>query len=171
MATDKIAPKCPGPSRHRCRSVKRSPSASITRAHALGHAAVGIHVEQDRAGVADQRVGPGGDDDRADDADERVHEGPAEIPSEREPDDDQERNRRVGQHVNDGGAHVVVAVRGGVRVLVFGELDVVDLAASERHARGERVRLRDLVERFQVAAARGHGEGLACAARAHRLDG
>src|ERR1700730_5945905 len=43
------------------------------RPQLAGHALVGIHVEQDRAGVPDQAVRPTGDDARADDAGQRVH--------------------------------------------------------------------------------------------------
>ena len=49
---------------------------------------VGVHVEQDAAGVADQAVGPAGDDERADDPGERVHPQPAKGPGQQQPDDD-----------------------------------------------------------------------------------
>src|SRR6202034_2688647 len=103
-----------------------------------------------------QRVGPGGNDDSPDKADGRVHEGPAEIPAERKPDDDQRRYRRIRQNMDDGGAHIVVALRLAMGVLVLGKLDVVDFAAAiERHAYPENVRLGDFFERFEIAAARG----------------
>jgi hypothetical protein len=35
------------------------------RAHMLRHGSIGIHVEQDGAGIADEAVRPGGDDDGA----------------------------------------------------------------------------------------------------------
>src|SRR5579883_439420 len=37
-------------------------------------ALIGVHVEQDRAGIADETIGPIGDDERADDTHDRVHE-------------------------------------------------------------------------------------------------
>src|SRR6516164_6733234 len=45
--------------------------------HALGHIAIGIHVEQDRAGVADKRVGPGRGNKRAEQTGGRIRQHPA----------------------------------------------------------------------------------------------
>jgi hypothetical protein len=46
--------------------------------HALRHAAIGIHVEQDGTGVPHQSVGPGGDNHGAAQSLNRVHPSPAE---------------------------------------------------------------------------------------------
>ena len=78
-------------------------------AQIVRHAPVGVHVEQDRSGVADQAIGPTRDHAGADDSGQRVHPEPAERAGEQQSDNDQHRNRRVGDHVDDGGAHVVVA--------------------------------------------------------------
>ena len=72
---------------------------------------LGVHVEQDRTFVADEAVGPAGDHQRAD---QRRPAGPsraspASAPSH-EADDHEHRHRRVGQHVDNGAAHVVVAM-------------------------------------------------------------
>ena len=73
--------------------------------------------------------------------------------------------------MDDGRAHIVVAVRRGGRVLVFLERDGVDLAAAvDRDARGKGVRLGNFLDRFQITAAGGHGEDLARPIRAHGLD-
>jgi hypothetical protein len=80
------------------------------RAHALGHAAIWSHVQQDGTGVADERIGPSGDNDSANEADHRIHPRPAEKAAQQKGDDDKERDRGVGQDVHDGGAHIVVAV-------------------------------------------------------------
>ena len=87
---------------------------------------IGVHVEQDGAGVADQAEGPTGDDAGTDDAGERVHPEPAERAGEQQADDHQHRNGGVGDDVDHGGAHVVVAMRRAVRVLVLFESDGVD---------------------------------------------
>jgi hypothetical protein len=65
-------------------------------AHALGHAAVRIDVEQDATGVAHERVGPGGYDDSADETDHRIHPGPAEHAAEQQADDDENGDGRIG---------------------------------------------------------------------------
>src|ERR1700675_4789256 len=74
--------------------------------------------------------------------------------------------------MDDGGAHVVVAMRGAVRMLVLGKFDRVDLAAVvEQYAGRESVWLRDFADGFEIAVAFRHGEDLARAVAAHRLDG
>src|SRR5271166_4807665 len=52
------------------------------------HALVGVHVEQDRSGVADQAVRPTGDDASPDDTGERVHPKPSKGAGEQQADDD-----------------------------------------------------------------------------------
>src|SRR6202040_1265445 len=81
------------------------------RPHAFCHAAIGRHVEQDRAGIAYERIGPGCDHDGAEQAGGWIHPDPAEQPAEREADDDEYRNCRVGSHMHNSRAEVVVAVR------------------------------------------------------------
>ena len=100
----------PRPRRQTCRSVRRSPSASISCRRRLVRRAVGVHVEQDAAGVAHQPVGPARDHAGADDAGQRVHPQPAERPRQQQPDDHQHRHRGIRHHMHDGGAHVVVAM-------------------------------------------------------------
>ena len=60
-------------------------------------------------------IGPARDHNRADKAGERIHPDPAEQAAEHQADDDQNGDRGIGQHVNDRGAQVVVAMRGGRR--------------------------------------------------------
>jgi hypothetical protein len=90
------------------------------RAHALGHAAIRSHVQQDGTGVADERIGPGGDNDGANEANHGIHPCPTEKAAEQKGGDDKERDRGVGQDVHDGGAHIVVAVCVGAGVFVIG---------------------------------------------------
>src|SRR5579862_7724643 len=73
--------------------------------------------------------------------------------------------------MDDSGAHVVVAMRPAMRVLVLGELDGVYLAAAiEQHAGREGVRLRDFADGFEIAVSVRHGEDLTRAVAAQRLD-
>ena len=82
----------------------------------------GVHTEQDGAGVANETISPGGDDDGTAKTDDRVHPRPAKEATKKQPDDDQHRNPRIRQDMNDGGAHVVVARRCTVCVLVISEV-------------------------------------------------
>src|SRR5579863_5160069 len=72
--------------------------------------------------------------------------------------------------MNDGGPEIVVAMRRRLGVLMLLEEGGVALAADPQ-LDGEGVRLGDLVERFEIAAAIGEGEGLAPAVRPRDLDG
>src|SRR5581483_5327832 len=47
-------------------------------AHTRGHAPIRIHIEQDRAGIANEAVGPDGDDNRAAETHDGVHPRPTE---------------------------------------------------------------------------------------------
>ena len=92
----------------------RSPRVSSRSRISLPFA-VAAHVEQHAAGVADQAHGPARDHDRADDADDRI--GPAPLQDHR---GDQRRDgehggRGIGQHMDVGGAQIVVAM--GVAVV------------------------------------------------------
>ena len=60
---------------------------------------VGVYVEQDRSGVADQSVGPARNDASADNTRQRVHPEPAERPGENEADNHENRNCRIRHDV------------------------------------------------------------------------
>ncbi len=135
----------------------------------VGHTLVGIHVEQDGAGVPDQAIGPAGDDASPDDAGERVHPKPAKGAGEQQADDHKHRHGGVGDHMDDGGAHVVVAGGRSMRVLVLFEHDGIVLLADP-HRRREGMRFRNLVMRFQEATLVTHREALPRAIRTQRFD-
>ena len=82
------------------------------------HAPIGVHVEQDRPGVADQAIRPTGDDASPYDAGERVHPKPSESAREQQADDDKHGHGGVGHDVNDGRPHVVVARGRSLRMFV-----------------------------------------------------
>jgi hypothetical protein len=65
-------------------------------AQLASHAPIRIHVERNRSGVADQTVGPTGDDASPDDARKRVHPKPSEGAREQQADDDKHRHGGVG---------------------------------------------------------------------------
>ena len=71
--------------------------------------------------------------------------------------------------MDDRGAHVVVARRCAMRVLVLLEDDRVPLAV-DRDLGHERVRFGNFVDRFQIIAPVGEGEGLPRAVRALCFD-
>src|SRR5215469_2529978 len=81
------------------------------RPHAFGHAAIGRHVEQDRAGIANKRIGPGRDYDRADETNGRIHPDPAEQAAECQPDNHEYGHGSVGKNMHDGRAQIIVPVR------------------------------------------------------------
>ena len=76
---------------------------------------------------------------------------------------------RVGHDVDHGGAHVVVAGRRSVRVLMLFEDDGIILLADP-HMRRKSVRFGNLVDRFQIAALISHRENLPRAVRAHGFE-
>ena len=125
---------------------------------------VGIYVEQDRAGVADQAVGPACDDERTDDAGERVHPEPAKSAGEQQAYDDENRHRGVGEDVDDGGAHIIVAMRGFLAMFVLDEIHGVTFAANVQMRR-ESVRFWNFLDRLHIAAAIHHCESLPGAIR------
>src|SRR5262249_40693637 len=87
--------------------------------HALGHIAIGIHIEQYRAGVADKRVGPGRGNKSAEQASGGICPHPAEQQAQRQADDNNDRDRGVSRHVDDRRAQIVVAVRGMVSMVML----------------------------------------------------
>src|ERR1700738_3981725 len=117
----------------------------------VGHAFVGIHVEQDRAGVPDQAVRPTGNDASTDDASKRVHPKPPEGTGKKKANNDEKRYGGIRNHVDPGGTHVVVASRRSVRMFVFFENDGIILCADP-HCRREGVRFRNLIARLQETA-------------------
>src|ERR1700722_19758221 len=131
------------------------------------HAPVGVHVEQDRPGVADQAIGPTGDDASPDDAGERGHPEPATGARKQQAEDDKHRHRSVGNDVNHGCAHVVVARRRSLRIFVLFKGERIGVL-SDLHICGEGVRLRNLGDRLYIAALIPHRENLP---RAVRPDG
>ncbi len=102
------------------------------RAQSRGQPRVRVHVEQHRAGVADQAGRPTDDDAGADQAGERVHPQPAEAAGQQQADDDQDRHRRVGHDVHHRRAQIVVAMDGimGVAVIGLGEGRLGDACAD-----------------------------------------
>ena len=93
-------------------------------AHALCHAPVRVHVEQDRTGIPDQAVRPASDDGGTDNARQRVHPEPAKRADEHQARDHKHGHCGIGHDVDNGGAHVVVAPSGVVGMLVLFENDV-----------------------------------------------
>src|SRR6202158_3353491 len=135
----------------------------------VGHALVGIHIEQNRAGVPDQAIGPTGDDASPDDASERIHPKPAKGASEQQTDDHKQRYGGVGDNMDHGGTHVVVAGGRSVRVFVLFENDGIILL-SDPHRRSEGMWFRNLVTRFQEAVFVTHREQLPRSIGTDRFD-
>src|ERR1700727_1737727 len=75
-----------------------------------GHTGIWRAVKQDRAGVAYQRDRPARNHQSADETGERVHPEPAERACQQQAGDDQHRYGGIGHHMNDRGAHIVVAM-------------------------------------------------------------
>ncbi len=98
-------------------------------ANFLGHARIGRAIEQDAAGIAQQPNRPVGDNERADQAGQRVHPDPAECARQQQPDNDQNGYGGIGQDMNDGGPHIVVAVMRAMRGRVIAELDAIEFLA------------------------------------------
>ncbi len=109
-------------------------------AQIVSHRAIRVQVEQHRARVADEADRPVRDGQRADNADRGVHPRPAEQPSKGKADNDGDRNGRVSCHMDDCGAHVVVARRRAMRMLVLPEHDRAGFAV-DRDVGRERVGL------------------------------
>jgi hypothetical protein len=99
------------------------------------HVRIGVHIQQDRTSVADQPVRPTRDDTSTRDTREGVHPEPAKGPGEQQADDHAHRYSGVGNHVDHGGAHVVVTFGCPMRVLVFLEDDRIVPADRAAHAR------------------------------------
>src|SRR5271169_4762436 len=136
----------------------------------VAHMAVRVHIEQDRTRVAGQPVRPTGDDARADDARERVHPGPAKSAGQDQADDDQHRYGGVGDDVNSGSAHVVVASRRAVCVLMFLKNDGVG-SPVDSDIGVESVRLRNFIDGFQKVAAIDERKELPRSVRSHGFNG
>ena len=127
-------------------------------ANFLRHARIRRAIEQDAAGIAQQPNRPVRDDKRADQAGKRIHPEPAEGARQQQPDNDHDGDGGIGQDMNDGGPHVVVAVMGAVRSLVIVLIEfklVVLLLTRMRHADfGDKgMRFRNFVARLQVSVA------------------
>src|SRR5579872_2085789 len=131
--------------------------------------AIRRHVEQDRAGVADEAVRPTRDDEGADHADERIDPQPIESAGEDKPGNDQDGDRGVGEDMDQSRAHIVVARRRANRMAMFLENEAT-LRAGDAQMGGEFVRLGNFVDRFEKAAAIGEKKGLARAVRPHGFD-
>ena len=71
---------------------------------------VGADIEQHRAGIPDQPVGPAGDHQAADDSDRRIGPDPLRGHRDHQRHNGQDRRRGVGQHVDIGRAKIVVVV-------------------------------------------------------------
>ena len=106
-------------------------------------------VEQDGGGVLHQAPGPARDDDRPQYADRRVEPPPAEIAPGEQRRDRQHRCQRVGQHMDIGGAQIIVGMAMLVPVIMIMPVsmimamvvaqqkraDDVDDEADDRHQR------------------------------------
>ena len=117
----------------------------------------------------EQAVRPACDDASADNAREWIHPQPTKGAGEQQAHDHQHGHSRIGRDVDHGGAHVVVAIRRSVRVLVLFEDDGIILLADP-HMRRERVRLGNFFNRFQIAALIVHREKLPGPVRAHGFN-
>lgn len=136
-------------------------------ANARRQPAIGIHVEQDRPGVTDQPVGPAHDDDCTDQAGNGVHPEPSKNLGKEQADNLQDGNGGIGDDVDDGGPHIVVAAM--VAVVVLFEREVIG-GGPDHDLGSEGMRLGDLVPAFPIAVASGHCERLPAAVRADRFD-
>src|ERR1700744_6549492 len=83
------------------------------------HAAVGIHVQQNGAGIPDQGIRPTRDYTSTNNASHWVHPQPTEGSGEQKARDDQHRNCGIGYYMNYGCAHIVVALCRTMSVLVL----------------------------------------------------
>ena len=127
-------------------------------ADSLRHARIRRAIEQDAAGIAQQPDRPVGDDERADEAGQRVHPEPTERARQQQSDNDQNRYRGIGQNVNDGGPHIVVAVMRAVPVAVIVFLEsqfaVMPFACLQQLDPGKKgMRFRNFIAGFQISAA------------------
>lgn len=75
-------------------------------------------IDQYPARLADQAPRPAHDDQRADDAHQRVGPEPAIAAAEQQGDDSEDRGQCIGQHMQIGGAQIVVARRVFMMVVV-----------------------------------------------------
>src|SRR6202050_1706784 len=72
--------------------------------------------------------------------------------------------------MNDRRTQIVIATSLVIGVCVFLEREGVHLPAGQAEMRREGVWFGDLVDRFQIAITRSHGEVLACAVRSYGFD-
>src|SRR5262249_29734674 len=92
------------------------------------------HVQENAAGVADQSIGPIGDDQGANDAHDRIHKYPAKKAPEEQPEYREYRNCRVRRHMNESRAHIVVPHCGGCRAAMRVGLRIMTLKTlTPRH--------------------------------------
>ena len=111
--------------------------------HAFGHTPIRVRVEQHCAGVAHETVGPSRDDDGTAQAGDRTcMPSAAEKAAERQADNNQHRNCRIRQDVNNGSTHpIIVAMRRTVGVVMLLELDRMAVGTMlERDIDRERMR-------------------------------
>jgi hypothetical protein len=135
---------------------------------------IGQHVEQDRSCVADQAIGPTRNDAGSHNARKGVHPQPAEAAGQKQPDDDQHRHGGVRHDVNDSGAHVVVALRAVIVVIVFAEGKVTYLLpyrVDHADMDFESVRLGNVLAGFQIVAPVSHKKHMRVAAWPNGRDG
>ena len=71
---------------------------------------VAADIEQHRAGIPDQAVGPAGDHQAADDSHRRIGPDPLREHRRNQRQDGQDRRRGIGKHMDIGRAKIVVAV-------------------------------------------------------------
>ena len=108
--SDTISPRWPGPSRHRCRSANARLQLALQEiADFIRQAWIGIGVQQHHGAVADQAIGPGGDHESADQAADGIENAQSEIIAASQRHDGQHAGGGIGQHMDIGGAHIVVA--------------------------------------------------------------
>ena len=93
-----------------------------TLANIFGNVCFGRGVQQHRAGIAQQPVSPAYDDNAADKAHRRIGPGPFREHRNQQCRDGQNGGCRIGQHMQIGGAQIVVAV---MVVVVFAVVIVV----------------------------------------------
>src|SRR5208282_193365 len=100
---------------------------------------------------------------------ERVHPEPAKRAGEQQPHDDENRYGGVSDDLDNGGAHIVVAMRGFLAMFVLDKIHGGTFAANVQMRR-ESVRFWNFLNGLHIAVAIHHGESLPSAVRSHGFN-
>src|SRR3984957_2533910 len=135
----------------------------------IGHPPIRIHIEEDRSGVADQAKRPAGDYASAGDACRGVHPKPPKSSGEQQADDDEYRYSGICHHMDHGSAHIVIAVRLAMCVLMLFE-DHRMFIAGNSYMRHESMRLRNFLYGFEIPPTIGKAKLLTSTVRPNSFD-